>query len=236
MEYSKIANIATSLPHFRDSFPSPSFDAPLEYKSSASSTGIYIAPLSASSLKTYNDLSGSSMLKRKAHSQEVEHEPKRMTVPSFGRQRQESGCSISSTSSWSSSATFSTVSSASLATSSPSLSPSPRSAYHKSSSPSPAPSESTNDGDESNPLWQICAAIDMIGDNHQGKKKASPSSGSVARPYTSSGYKKSFKSTYGDESPYGVKVVFVAPNWLAEHIAKSKEVAALKRLQKKRFH
>ncbi|KAF9562939.1 hypothetical protein EC968_005043 [Mortierella alpina] len=232
MEYSKIANIATSLPHFRDSFPSPSFDAPLEYKSSPS-TGIYIAPLSASSLKTYNDLSGSSMLKRKVHSHEAEHEPKKMMAPSFGRQRQESGCSISSTSSWSSSATFSTVSSASLATSSPSLSPSPRSAYYKSSSPSPAPSESTIDGDESNPLWQICAAIDMIGDNHQVKK---PSSSSAARPYPTSSYKKSFKSTHGDESPYGVKVVFVAPNWLAEHIAKSKQVAALKRLQKKRFH
>ncbi|KAF9966073.1 hypothetical protein BGZ70_003378 [Mortierella alpina] len=235
MEYSKIANIATSLPHFRDSFPSPSFDAPLEYKSLASSSGIYIAPLSASSLKTYNDLSGSTVLKRKAHSPEVVHEPKKMMVPSFGRQRQESGCSISSTSSWSSSATFSTVSSASLATSSPSLSPSPRSAYYKSSSPSPAPSESTNDGDESNPLWQICAAIDMISDNHQSKKQIS--SGTTARPYTSGYYKKSFKSTtYGDESPYGVKVMFVAPNWLAEHIAKSKQVAALKRLQKKRFH
>ncbi|KAF9272459.1 hypothetical protein BGZ68_002397 [Mortierella alpina] len=234
MEYSKIANIATSLPHFRDSFPSPSFDAPLEYKSSASSTGIYIAPLSASCLKTYNDLSGSPTLKRKAHSYEAEHEPKRIMVPSFGRQRQESGCSISSTSSWSSSATFSTVSSASLATSSPSLSPSPRSAYHKSSSPSPAPSESTSDGDEANPLWQICAAIDMIGDNHQGKKTTSY--GIAARSYTSGSYKKSFKSMYGDESPYGVKVVFVAPNWLAEHIAKSKEVVALKRLQKRRFH
>jgi len=234
MEYSKIANIATSLPHFRDSFPSPSFDAPLEYKSSASSTGIYIAPLSASSLKTYNDLSGSTMLKRKAHYPEVEHEPKKMTVPSFGRQRQESGCSISSTSSWSSSATFSTVSSTSLATSSPSLSPPPRSASYKSSSPSPAPSENTSDGDESNPLWQICAAIDMIGDNHQGKKQIS--SGTTARPYTSSYYKKSLKSTYRDESPYGVKVMFVAPNWLAEHIAKTKQVAALKRLQKKRFH
>ncbi|KAF9941965.1 hypothetical protein BGZ67_003536 [Mortierella alpina] len=233
MEYSKIANIATSLPHFRDSFPSPSFDAPLEYKSSAS-TGIYIAPLSASSLQTYNDLSGSNMLKRKTHSREAEHEQKKMMVPSFGRQRQESGCSISSTSSWSSCATFSTVSSASLATSSPSLSPSPRSAYYKSSSPSPAPSESTNDGDEFNPLWQICAAIDIIGDNHQGKNKTS--SGIAARPYTSNSYKKSFKSTYGDKSPYGVKVVFVAPNWLAEHIAKSKQAVALKRLQKKRFH
>ncbi|KAG0201688.1 hypothetical protein BGX28_005556 [Mortierella sp. GBA30] len=189
---------------------------------------IYIAPLSASSLKTYNDMSGSSMLKRKALQHEAELEPKRMMMfPSFGRQRQESGCSVSSSSSWSSSATFSTVSSASHSASSPSLSPSPRSAY-KSSSPSPVPSESTStmEGDESNPLWQICAAIDLIGDTPQAKKRAS------AHPYA----KRSFKPIYGDDSPYGVKIVFLAPNWLSEHIAKAKEVAALKRLQKKRFH
>ncbi|KAF9928417.1 hypothetical protein FBU30_002375 [Linnemannia zychae] len=208
-------NIQTALPHFRDSFPSPSFVAPSQQKT-------YIAPLSASSLQEYNAATN----KRKAFEIDdqdnyyPEDSNKRMMMlmsrhrGSFGgpRQRQESGCSVSSTSSsWSSSSSFSNISTAS-ASKSPSLSSSP--------SLSPVEMEESSQG-EFNPLWHLCDAIALISEPTSSKKTvaASPKSNS------------SSPKTPSDESPYGLKIVFVAPNWLAEHMAKSKKAAALKKLQ-----
>ncbi|KAF9181858.1 hypothetical protein BGZ51_005138 [Haplosporangium sp. Z 767] len=208
MEYSKLPNIRTSLPNFRDAFPSPSFEVPDDYSRvpspSSSSANVYIAPLSASSLKAYNNMNG----KRKALF-EVGHESKRMM---FSRQRQESGSSISSTSTWASSGTFSTVSSASYSSPSPILSASPRT-ISKSSSPSPSLSpslsESTSSTSGFNPLFHLCDAI-ALSEKKDSIENVGPSASSAAPRST-------------------LKIVFLKRNWLAEHIAKSKEVAALKR-------
>ncbi|KAF9122556.1 hypothetical protein BGW39_009654 [Mortierella sp. 14UC] len=217
MEYSKMPNIQTALPHFRDSFPSPSFPT-------SSSQKTYIAPLSASSLQQYNTQNN----KRKAFEVEDEDQDyspedsnKRMMmmmsrhrVGSFSgaRQRQESGCSVSSTSStWSSSSSFSNISTCS-ASKSPSLSSSPSLSpieMDESSSPVPA---------EFNPLWHLCDAIALI------SEPAPSSTLRSSKPVTKSSSPKK------DDSPYGLKIVFVAPNWLAEHMAKSKKAAAMKKL------
>ncbi|KAG0260319.1 hypothetical protein BG011_001967 [Mortierella polycephala] len=205
MGYSKLPNIGTSLPNFRDAFPSPSFEAPDDYSRvpSPSSANVYIAPLSASSLKAYNNMNG----KRKALI-EAGHESKRMM---FSRQRQESGSSISSTSTWASSGTFSTVSSVSYSSPSPILSASPRT-ISKSSSPSPSLSpslsESTSSTSGFNPLFHLCDAIALS--EKDSTENAGPCASSTAQRST-------------------LKIVFLKRNWLAEHIAKSKEVAALKR-------
>ncbi|KAF9913051.1 hypothetical protein EC991_005919 [Linnemannia zychae] len=217
MEYSKMPNIQTALPHFRDSFPSPSFPTP--------SQKTYIAPLSASSLQQYNTQNN----KRKAIEVEDEDQEdyspedsnKRMMmmmsrhrVGSFSgaRQRQESGCSVSSTSStWSSSSSFSNISTCSVSKS-PSLSSSPSLSpveMDESSSPVPA---------EFNPLWHLCDAIALISE---------PTPSSTVQSKTTVTKSSSKK----DDSPYGLKIIFVAPNWLAEHMAKSKKAAAMKKLQ-----
>ncbi|KAF9156879.1 hypothetical protein BG015_011529 [Linnemannia schmuckeri] len=217
MEYSKMPNIQTALPHFRDSFPSPSFITPSSQKT-------YIAPLSASSLQQYNN---SSNNKRKAFQVEQDddedyyHEQdsnKRMMMMlsrhrgsfSSTRQRQESGCSVSSTSSsWSSSSSFSNISTASVSKS-PSLSSSP--------SLSPVEMDESSALPEFNPLWHLCDAIALISEP---TPSAAPTKKTVA---------KSPKTSSEDNSPYGLKIVFVAPNWLAEHMAKSKKAAAMKKL------
>ncbi|KAF9351567.1 hypothetical protein BGX26_010455 [Mortierella sp. AD094] len=222
MEYSKISNLATSLPHFRESFPSPSFKAPNDY-----ACNTFVAPLSASTLQAYNNMNASMMNKRKAHDFDILlqnenefHDQKRMMIErpnrmqfSGARQRQESGCSVSSSSSWSSSASFSTVCSSAtipdLSTSSPNRS--------LASSRSPSPSESISTGDEYNPLWHICDAIALS------EKQDAPKKNTVPSPCT--------PKTKRDESMYGLKIVFLEPNWLEEHIAKSKKVAALKKQQ-----
>ncbi|KAG0299313.1 hypothetical protein BGZ97_003781 [Linnemannia gamsii] len=219
MEYSKMPNIQTALPHFRDSFPSPSFITPSNQKT-------YIAPLSASSLQHYNSSTNNNNNKRKAFEvdqteDDYYHEQdsnKRMMMMlsrhrgsfSSTRQRQESGCSVSSTSSsWSSSSSFSNISTDSVSKS-PSLS----------SSPSLSPvemDESSGLPEEFNPLWHLCDAIALI---------------SEPTPSTATPAKKAIaKSPKSEESnsPYGVKIVFVAPNWLAEHMAKSKKAAAMKK-------
>ncbi|OAQ35922.1 hypothetical protein K457DRAFT_132558 [Linnemannia elongata AG-77] len=216
MEYSKMPNIQTALPHFRDSFPSPSFVTPSSQKT-------YIAPLSASSLQQYN----SSNNKRKAIHQDEDDEDdyyheqdsnKRMMMMlsrhrgsfSSTRQRQESGCSVSSTSSsWSSSSSLSNISTAS-ASKSPSLSSSP--------SLSPVEMDESSGLPEFNPLWHLCDAIALI-------SEPTPSSTPAKKPTVAA---KSPKSE--NNSPYGLKIVFVAPNWLAEHMAKAKKAAAMKRL------
>ncbi|KAF9086144.1 hypothetical protein BGX27_003256 [Mortierella sp. AM989] len=225
MDYSKISNIATSLPHFRESFPSPSFKAPHDYARSRSpSCNTFVAPLSASSLQAYNNMNASIISKRKAHDFDVLlqtdnhnefHDQKRMMIDrpnrmqfSGARQRQESGCSVSSSSSWSSSASFSTVCSSAtipdLSTSSPNRS--------LASSRSPSPSESVSNGEEYNPLWHLCDAIALSEKQDAPKKTVTPKS-------------------KRDDSMYGLKIVFLEPNWLEEHIAKSKKVAALKKQQ-----
>ncbi|KAK3844623.1 MAG: hypothetical protein J3R72DRAFT_437587 [Linnemannia gamsii] len=221
MEYSKMHNIQTALPHFRDSFPSPSFLAP--------SQKTYIAPLSASSLQQYNNTQNN---KRKAFQVEDEEQEdyspedsnKRMMmmmsrarVGSFGgpRQRQESGCSVTSTSStWSSSSSFSNISTTSVASKSPSLSSSP------SLSPVEMDESSSAIPAEFNPLWHLCDAIALI-------SEPTPSRTATVQSKTVTHKSSSPKK---DNSPYGLKIVFVAPNWLAEHMAKSKKAAAMKKL------
>ncbi|KAG0002512.1 hypothetical protein BGZ80_010661 [Entomortierella chlamydospora] len=224
MEYSKIS----SLPHFRESFPSPSFKGPNDY-----ACNTFVAPLSASTLQAYNNMNASMMNKRKAHDYDILvqnendfHDPKRMMVErpnrmqfTGTRQRQESGCSVSSSSSWSSSASFSTVCSSAtipdLSTSSPNRS--------LASSRSPSPSESISTGDEYNPLWHICDAIALSEKQDAPQKNTRSTTGSSSSACT--------PKAKQDESMYGLKIVFLEPNWLEEHIAKSKKVAALKKQQ-----
>ncbi|KAF9105736.1 hypothetical protein BGX29_011519 [Mortierella sp. GBA35] len=225
-------NIQTALPHFRDSFPSPSFPPPQK---------TYIAPLSASSLQEYNmatnnnNNSSSNSNKRKAfefdhqqqqHDCDYHQDSNKRTMMMMSRhrsfhtstmgsrQRQESGCSVSSTSSsWSSSSSFSNISTTSI-----SKSPSPSSSSF--SSPRLAPEESEHVVDEFNPLWHLCDAIALISEP-----------ASLTKSTVASAPVKSSETSSKDDSPYGLKIVFVAPNWLAEHMAKSKKAAAMKKLQ-----
>ncbi|KAG0302325.1 hypothetical protein BGZ98_007604, partial [Dissophora globulifera] len=197
--------MATTLPHFRDSFPEP---APHHYS--------YLAPLSASSLQAYNAIHSAKRnashldLDSNDTSSSIDHNKRILLDRPFARQRQVSGCSVSSASSWSSSASFSTVSS------SPSSSPSSL-AEPLSASRSPSPVESFSDNssssDEYNPLWHICDAI-ALAERQDVKKPAGAKT--IRRDH---------------QGAYGVKIVFLEPNWLAEHMAKSKKVAALKRRQ-----
>ncbi|KAF9365198.1 hypothetical protein BGX34_011002 [Mortierella sp. NVP85] len=228
------------------------------------SSNTFVAPLSASSLQAYNQMNA-SIMKRKAehhHDHDNDHnnhlslrDPKRpylerggYHVPSGTRQRQESGCSIMSASSWSSSASFSTVSSSS-ASSSPSSSPvsvvlpdmasSPRTRSLSSASRSPSPVES--DEEYNNPLWHICDAIALAEKQDDCKKTTSGShvrsdrfqSGSMTidnghHHHTHDNYNHNYNKTSSDD---GLKIVFLEPNWLAEHMAKSKKIAALKKQQ-----
>lgn len=236
MEYTQIQNI----PHFRESFPSPSYKSN-EYgrsRSPSCNSSTYIAPLSASSLQAYNMMNHSNynhntntnnITKRKAQEFDmmpnedlhlanskrfmIEH-PNRIQF-SASRQRQESGCSVSSSSSWSSSASFSTVcTTASTTAIVPDLSaPSPN--RSQASSRSPSPSESVSNVEEYNPLWHLCDAIDLSEKQDAPIQKSSSKSISNKR----------------DDGMYGLKIVFLEPNWLAEHIAKSKKVVALRRQQ-----
>ncbi|KAF9205067.1 hypothetical protein BGZ49_004516 [Haplosporangium sp. Z 27] len=230
MEYSKISNIGASLPNFRETFPPPSFKNNEYARSRSPSCNTFIAPLSASTLQAYNNMNASMMnSKRKAHDFDILlqnenefHDQKRMMIErpnriqfSGSRQRQESGCSVSSTSSWSSSATFSTVCSSATI---PDLSTSPPN-RSLSSSRSPSPSESISSGDGYNPLWHICDAIALSEKQEIPVKKTN-----VRRSGSPSKSRR-------DESMYGLKIVFLEPNWLEEHIAKSKKVAALKKQQ-----
>ncbi|KAI8594388.1 hypothetical protein EDD21DRAFT_393682 [Dissophora ornata] len=234
MEYARMPNIATALPHFRESFPSPSLKVPKEYESTPYNNNTFVAPLSASSLQAYNNMNASMMgTKRKSgdfeHIQNENelslHDPKRtMLERPFGRQRQESGCSVSSASSWSSSASFSTVCSSATV---PDLSASPQS-RSLTSSRSPSPSESLSEGgEEYNPLWHICDAIALAEKQDVPKKmnRTKVAAGSSI-PYTP-------KAKQGDDN--GLKIVFLEPNWVAEHIAKSKKVAALKKQQQQHY-
>ncbi|KAF9914138.1 hypothetical protein BX616_008890 [Lobosporangium transversale] len=223
---------ATSLPHFRESFTS--FESPSDYTYS----NTCIAPLSASSLQAYNSMNSSMMTKkRKAHdfdfplqNKDESHAPKRLmfnqshnhgviAFPST-RQRQESNCSVASTSSWSSSASFSTVcSSATIPTTAalPDLSSSPTNRSMSSRSPSPS-SELGSDSEEFNPLWHLCDAIAL---SERQRTSVNGTAKQLTLPNT--------MHNQVNDSMYGLKIVFLEPNWLAEHIAKSKKVAALKK-------
>ncbi|KAG0370015.1 hypothetical protein BGZ54_008098 [Gamsiella multidivaricata] len=146
----------------------------------------------------------------------------RVGLPISGtRQRQESGCSVSSTSSWSSSASFSTVCSSATV---PDLLPSPPS-RSVASSRSPSPSESATDGDEYNPLWHICEAIALAekqnGPLAQVKKTAAAANAKSGSYSTITPFTPRTKRER-DDSMCGLKIVFLEPNWLAEHMAKSK--------------
>ncbi|KAI1316954.1 hypothetical protein EDD11_009198 [Mortierella claussenii] len=215
-------NMATTLPHFRDSFFA--FTSPNDCST-------YVAPLSASSLQAYNNMNASmNMHKRKTHDFDIllqdecePHPSKRAMADTYlfpgTRQRQESGCSVSSTSSWSSSASFSTVCSSATVPDLMSASPTSRSlTASRSSSPS---SESTVEGEEFNPLWHLCDAIALA------EKQDTPFTSSTRRSTTTVLHKA---KQVADDMP-GLKIVFLEPNWLADHIAKSKKVVALKRQQ-----
>ncbi|KAI8348777.1 hypothetical protein B0O80DRAFT_429470 [Mortierella sp. GBAus27b] len=261
MEYARMPNIASSLPHFGEAFPSPSLQV---YSRPQSPPTSYVAPLSASSLQAYNEMNASIMSKRKvrdfdillqneAESNHIPfHDPKRLYLErglhvSGTRQRQESGCSIMSTSSWSSSASFSTVSSSSSAASSPTTttlspssspvtaalpdltsSPTSRSLSSTSSSRSRSSSPpSDSDSEEyNNPLWHICDAIALAEMQDCNKATATTTNSSVRTQPSTTIYNK----TRSDD---GLKIVFLEPNWLAEHMAKSKKVAALKKQQQR---
>ncbi|KAF9429327.1 hypothetical protein BGZ76_001453 [Entomortierella beljakovae] len=232
MEYAKISNLSTSLPHFHESFPSPSYKSNEYTRSNSPSCNTYITPLSASSLQAYNNMNSSVMNKRKANDFDIAYQNenmndyqgnKRLMIDhpvrlqfSGSRQRQESGCSVSSSSSWSSSASFSTVCSSvtvpDLSSSSPNRS--------LASSRSPSPSESVHNGDVYNPLWHLCDAIDLS------EKQEAPINKANIRTESKSSH--ALKSNKRDE---GLQIVFLDPNWLEEHMAKSKKIVALKKQQ-----
>ncbi|KAF8928239.1 hypothetical protein BGZ58_009799 [Dissophora ornata] len=82
-------------------------------------------------------------------------------------------------------------------------------------------------GEEYNPLWHICDAIALAEKQDVPKKmnRTKVAAGSSI-PYTP-------KAKQGDDN--GLKIVFLEPNWVAEHIAKSKKVAALKKQQQQHY-
>ncbi|KAG0053425.1 hypothetical protein BGZ83_001139 [Gryganskiella cystojenkinii] len=151
----------------------------------------------------------------------------RIPMMTGGRQRQESGSSVSSTSSWSSTSSYSSVSSSSSSSSCPGL------AYPTSTSASAAarfrasPKVSTvsrksatvrspTPPSPSSPikptLYDICDAIEL----HAGLQHALK------------GRSIEETTTVAAEGDYELKFVFVAPNWLQDHVAKAKKAVSMK--------
>ncbi|KAG0242687.1 hypothetical protein BGX31_011682 [Mortierella sp. GBA43] len=189
MEYARMPNIASSLPHFGEAFPSPSLQV---YSRPQSPPTSYVAPLSASSLQAYNEMNASIMSKRKvrdfdillqneAESNHIPfHDPKRLYL--------ERGLHVSGTR---------------------------------------QRQESDSDSEEyNNPLWHICDAIALAEMQDCNKATATTTNSSVRTQPSTTIYNK----TRSDD---GLKIVFLEPNWLAEHMAKSKKVAALKKQQQR---
>lgn len=155
-----------------------------------------------------------------------------------GRQRQESGSSVSSTSSWSSTSSYSSVSSNSSSSSTSSCpglayptSTSASAAARYRASPAPRPSFSSSRKEIMKPVAVF-------------PSPASPSSSAVSRPSLydicdaielHADLQKALKGRSveeevgGHDGDYELKFVFVAPNWLQDHVAKAKKAVSMKR-------
>jgi len=159
-----------------------------------------------------------------------------------GRQRQESGSSVSSTSSWSSTSSYSSVSSSSSITSTSSC---PGLAYPTSTSASaaarfrasPAPRFSSLSSSRKEISKPVAVTV-------RSPSSASPSSPAVSRPSLydicdaielHADLQKALKGRSveeelgGHDGDYELKFVFVAPNWLQDHVAKAKKAVSMRR-------
>ncbi|GJJ76964.1 hypothetical protein EMPS_09323 [Entomortierella parvispora] len=157
-----------------------------------------------------------------------------------GRQRQESGSSVSSTSSWSSTSSYSSVSSSSSTSSCPGLayptstSASAAARFRASPAPRSSPSSPSSRKEISKPvavtvrspssalpssfavtrpsLYDICDAIELHADLQKALKGRSAE-----------------EELAGHDGDYELKFVFVAPNWLQDHVAKAKKAVSMRR-------